>query len=466
MIQIDREVLREDGTIPEKVIEYCVKQHIAEQEERLSVLEAYYKGEHKIKDRTLSNSLLPNNKLVINHAEYISDMAVAYVFGNPVNYSGKDADNINDRFTEIDEDSHNNELALDISIYGRGYELLYMNEESKVCLTTLSPLYTDLVVDNTVENKPIFAFNYYQKFTLDSNNKEGVLKVYTENSIDTYRLGTDNKVTLLESEPHYFNAVPVLEFKNNKEVTGDFEGVISLIDAYNLLQSDRVNDKEQLVDALLVISGMSFGDNEDEKVSTGKLVKELKMLEVEEGGDAKWLVKQLNETEIEVLKRSLKDDIHSISKVPNLTDENFVGNSSGVAMKYKLLGFEQLGKTKERYFKQGLRKRLALISIIEGIKAIVTDASKIDITMKRSLPQDIKELVDTAIGMEGLFSTEYRMKYVDGEIDTEEEIKKVEEEKKKSIEEAQKAFGSYSFKGGEGNDNSIDSTNKDNSDNI
>ena len=57
-----------------------------------------------------------------------------------------------------------------------------------------------------------------------------------------------------------------------------------------------------------------------------------------------------------MLKKAIKDDIHEFSKVPCLTDENFVGNASGVAMKYKLLGFEGLGKTKERYFKRGLRK--------------------------------------------------------------------------------------------------------------
>ena len=57
-------------------------------------------------------------------------------------------------------------------------------------------------------------------------------------------------------------------------------------------------------------------------------------------------------------------------------------------MKYKLLGFEQLGKTKERYFKQGLRQRLKLMSNIENIRAKNINPSDIDITMKRSLPVD------------------------------------------------------------------------------
>ena len=37
--------------------------------------------------------------------------------------------------------------------------------------------------------------------------------------------------------------------------------------------------------------------------------------------------------------------------VPKLTDQDFAGQASGVAIKYKLLGFEQLALVKERYFR-------------------------------------------------------------------------------------------------------------------
>ncbi|MFR4991463.1 MAG: phage portal protein, partial [Turicibacter sp.] len=241
---------------------------------------------------------------------------------------------------------------------------------------------------------------------------------------------------------------------------GDFEGVISLIDAYNLLQSDRVNDKEQMVDALLAVVGASLGDDQDEKVETARLLKEMKIIELDEGGDAKWLVKGLNEQQTEILKKSLKDDIHEFSKVPCLTDENFVGNASGVAMKYKLLGFEQLGKTKERYFKKGLRQRLKLMANIENIRAKNIDVKTIDITMKRSLPVDDELLARIAQETDGFISWETRVQRFDSEIDIEEERKRLKEERQKSIEERQKAYGSYDFKEeNEDDDNGLDRTN-------
>lgn len=446
----DRDLLNEDGSIPIKLLVKCISEHRTIVDARYKILEEYYDGQHRILNRSLSTDSLPNNKIVANHAEYITDMATGYVFGSPVSYSGDGSEEINEIFIEVDEDSHNNELALDLSIFGVGYELLYMNNEEVPYpeLAVVSPLNSFIVVDSTVKHKPIFGVTYFPKFDIDNTLKGHDVNVYTEDSITHYFFTslTSESADIDDPEEHYFNGIPLIEYKNNKKLKGDFEGVITLIDAYNLLQSDRINDKEQVVDALLAVIGASLGDDTDEKVETAKLLKELKIIELDQGGDAKWLVKNLNETEIEVLKKSLKDDIHEFSKVPCLTDENFVGNASGVAMKYKLLGFEQLGKTKERYFKQGLRHRLKLMSNIENIRAKNIDSSQIDITMKRSLPVDDELLAKIAQETEGFISWETRVKRFDEEIDIEEERKRLDEEKRSSLEEQQRMFGSYDFK--------------------
>lgn len=443
----DRKFLGDDGTISSKLLFSCIKEHMWEVEHRLIKLNNYYEGNHKILDRTFKNKNIPNNKIVCNHAEYIADLSVGYVFGVPISYSGEGAEALNINFTEIDEDSHNNELALDLSIFGRAYELIYMNsdEKPKIELASLSPLDTFLVVDNTVKERPMFAVHYYPNITLENTIKNYTVEVYTEAEKLVYEIPTlDGECSIakeIDIDEHYFNGIPIIEYRNNKKSRGDFEGVIALIDAYNKLQSDRVNDKEQLVDAFLVLIGQNLGDSKEEVSETVQYLLEQKILELDEGGDAKWLIKSLSEDQVEVLKKSLKDDIHEFSKVPCLTDENFVGNSSGVAMKYKLLGFEQLGRTKERYFKKGLRERLKLIENIEGIRANNIKSSDIDISMKRSLPVDDELLARIASETEGFISWETRIKNFDPEIDIEEERKRLEEEKKRNIEEQQKAFG-------------------------
>ena len=43
--------------------------------------------------------------------------------------------------------------------------------------------------------------------------------------------------------------VPIVRYKNNDERMGDYERVLTLIDAYDRLQSDRIDDKDQFIDA-------------------------------------------------------------------------------------------------------------------------------------------------------------------------------------------------------------------------
>lgn len=441
---MDRDFLNTDGSIPGKLIKRCIEIH-KKQIMRYEKLDNYYDGDHAISSRKFSDESLPNNKLICNHAEYITDMAVGYVFGVPVQYTGTGAEELNKHYTTIDEDSHNNELALDISIFGHGLELNYMSDETKPepLLACLSPLNSFLVVDNTVQHKTMFACTYNKVVDIDGNDKGFDIVIYTDKQELTYHsnvLETDDYGIATEKE-HFFQGVQVIEYQNNKKEKGDFEPVITLIDAYNKLQSDRVNDKEQLVDALLAVMGVTFGDTEEEMTATAKLLKKMKILELPEGADAKWLVKNMYETEVEVLKKAIKDDIHEFSKVPCLTDENFVGNSSGIAMKYKLFGLEQLGKTKERYFKKGLRQRLKLISNINTVKAKNTDLTQLDIVMKRSLPVDDELLAKIAQETDGFISWETRVQRFDPELDVEKERERLDKEKEEAVKRQQAVFG-------------------------
>lgn len=136
----------------------------------------------------------------------------------------------------------------------------------------------------------------------------------------------------------------------------------------------------------------------------------------------------------------------SFSKVPCLTDENFVGNSSGVAMKYKLLGLEDLGKTKERYFKRGLKRRLKMLENIFYVQAIPFKAADINIAMKRTLPVDDKTQAEIANDTEGFLSWETRVRRFDPDIDVEGERRKLAEESMEAVRQKQRAFGSYDFK--------------------
>jgi SPP1 family phage portal protein len=101
----------------------------------------------------------------------------------------------------------------------------------------------------------------------------------------------------------------------------------------------------------------------------------------------------MNEADVEVLKNAIKADIHKFSMVPDLTDEQFAGNVSGVAMRYKLLGLENLTRIKERWFREGLQDRMRLYAHFLGVKGSpALDADRVTVTFSRSLPENLLEI--------------------------------------------------------------------------
>lgn len=427
---------------PEIVAAY-IQRHSNNELDRLQKLERYYDGEHAITDREKSGTL-SNNKVVTNHAAYISNFAAAYLMGAPVVYSGKDNKDITaltDALEKADAPTQDADLALDVSVFGRGFELVYMSsgEKSEPKLARVSPLNAFVVYDDTVEQKPVFGVYYFPVFD-EKGQQTGYSGQYsTAQHITNIKLDTLYKLTGSEApEAHYFGDVPLIEYYNNSGRKGDFEPVISLIDAYNTLQSDRINDKEQFVDAILLIKGQVLGDSSEEEKEAYESIRKNKVMMLDMDGDASFLTRQFDESSLDVLRQAVVSDIHKISCVPDLTDESFSGNSSGVAIKYKLLGLEQLTKTKERYFAEGLKIRLQLISNILGIKGSAkVDISDVEITFNRSLPANALEEAQIASTLSGIVPQRTLLSNLSMVKDPDAALEELEEEKVQAVERQQ-----------------------------
>ena len=80
-----------------------------------------------------------------------------------------------------------------------------------------------------------------------------------------------------------------------------------------------------------------------------------------EGNDARYIYKEYDVNGVEAYKDRISRNIHMFTNTPDMTDENFGGNQSGEAMKYKLFGLEQRTAIKEGLFRKGLRRRYKLI---------------------------------------------------------------------------------------------------------
>lgn len=436
-ITLDKELMP-DGIPTPEILEYCIKQHQGTLA-RLNKLSDYYDGKQDISNRTFGNPNIPNHKIVANHAKYIVDIATGFLVGNPIAYSGSQVDKILDEYSRMDIISHDTELEKDLSVFGIGYELMYLapvdEGDTEIRIKSIDPRGIFVVTDDTVDKNPLFGVHYQQRFKLDGSLNYYLINVYTEDKIFTYHAKglSKGQMTLFEESEHYFGAVPVVEYRNNEERQGDFEQQISQFDAYNLLQSDRINESEQRVNSILFIKGFTLGEDNlthDSIIETN-----------EKDSDLKWLIKEIKEADNEVLRKALLDDIHKFSYIPSMTDEHFAGNVSGEAMKYKLFGLLQLLSIKTRYMSKSLRKRLELMRNILNTKGSNIDISDVKITFKPNLPINTNDLASIINQLKGILPLETLIGWLPDIDDPAEQLQKLEEEQSKSIQNQQQALG-------------------------
>lgn len=358
--------------------------------DRFKMLEDYYMGKQAITSRRKEDRL-KNNKVMVNHAKYITDTNVGYLLGNPVDYQVSEGYNIEpllDAYKKQTINDLDSEIAKDVSIFGLQYEYIYANENAEPKSCEIDNKNAIIVYDDTVEHNKLFGLIYRPIFKGETIKYWEV--IYCDDKVvRTYKSYSKSLSQIGEDKPHKFGKVPMVCYKNNPELLGDFEPVISLIDAYNLLQSDRVNDKEQLVDAILCLYGMDFDEEQAEMLKESRMLANIPI-----DGKVEYLVKTLQEGDVDVLRKNLEADIHKISMVPNMSDENFVGNSSGVAIRYKLLAFEQNIKNKERYMEKGLMERFELYTnyLVSIAKMSEVPIEEVDVVFTRNLPSNDYEV--------------------------------------------------------------------------
>jgi len=120
---------------------------------------------------------------------------------------------------------------------------------------------------------------------------------------------------------------------------------------------------------------------------------------------------------------------HKSIKVPDFSDENFAGNSSGIALSYKLLAMEFLAAQIDAYFDRGVEKRYNLIAqaINAGGRQYPLDEYELIIDNKRNLPVDEATKVQLAQQLLGIVSEETVLKMLPNTIvpDVERELERI-----------------------------------------
>lgn len=406
--------------------------------ERYLTLQDYYKGGAKILKR-VKEPHKSNNKLVLDYPSYIVDIFQGRAVGRPVTYTV--AEELRDSFKIIQEILDNNReqdentaLAKMSGINGVGYEINYVDEDGNYKFNEVLPQNIIYVYDDKINPEPWLALYVRDAISLKNlaaDDKEQAVTAYTTDRILEFE-ASKNGFVLVDEYENVLHKFPIIEWANNDEYMGDFESVLTLIDAINLLYSDNVNNLEEQVNALLVIWGMVNTNYEDFKKMKEDGVL-LAQSSAAGGGkqDAKFITRDINDTAVQNIKQNLDEAIHKFSKAPNVSDEKFSGNTSGEAQKYKLFTTDQVIELKQRKYHTALTKRMELICEYARVKkGIDLNYRDIAINFQDNMPynelenaQTVKQLLDAGV------SRQYAMSKLKGIDDVGEELERQDQEK-------------------------------------
>lgn len=404
-----------------------IARHAAECSFRYRQLQDAYETEYPIFLEPAKPKWKPDNRIAVNFAKYIVDTMNGFFIGHPIKLQVDDGDEAVKNYIELldqynDQDDNNAELSKICSIFGKGYEMYYVDEESNICITYLSPMDAFVIYDDSVLQRE----RYFVRLYVDADQ---VLHGSLSDEEKVRWFTIKGKLVWDEDEKlHGFDGVPATEYVENKERMGIFEPVLTMINAYNKAISEKANDVDYFADAYLKILGPLLDEDELKHVRDDRIINF--------DGDAEqvivdFLQKPDGDTTQEHLIDRLEKLIFLISMVANISDENF-GTSSGIAMKYKLQAMSNLEKTKERKFTSGMNRRYRLIfsNPVSGMKK---DAwVKIHPHFTPNFPANLQEEAEIARNIDGLVSQETQLGVLSIVDNTTEEIKRMDDEKKES----------------------------------
>lgn len=417
--------LSKSTEMTETLLQEFLNEHAAEVENRYKKLLAAYESDHDILHQAEKPNNKPDNRIVVNFPKYIVDTMNGFFIGNPIKVTAEDkavAEYIEYLDQYNDQDDNNAELSKIMSIYGKGYEMYFTDEEAAQCITYLTPIEAFMIFDDSILERPLYFVRRYA-----DREKIEWGSISNEYGVRYFKITGGVKWTDEDWTPHYFPGVPATEFIENAERQGVFEPVLSMVNAYNKAFSEKANDVDYFADAYLKILGVLLDEKGLNHIRDNRIINF-------EGTDIEKLIVEFmdkpdgDSTQEHLLDR-LEKLIFHISMVANISDENF-GAATGIALKYKLQAMSNLEKTKERKFTSGMNRRYRLLFGHPASKVQKDAWVQLHYTYTPNFPANLLEEVQIAAQMEGITSHETQLTVISAVEDVQGELEKIEEENK------------------------------------
>lgn len=370
-------------------------------------LENYYLGEHPgIINRTKITREEINNKIIVNFAKSFTRDIVAYFLGKPIQYVHRDADKrdalkqLVDALSAEDKNTVDYEIANNCSIMGVGYRGCFATANDKngthLRMESLHPRETFVVESPDKEIGVLYCGTFYTAFDDPyKQTSKTVFTVYTRKHKYVFESPAtpDNlltvsasfgELTLKEKTPYsYGGNLPIIQYKNNAHMTGDWESEISIMDSLDQLPSDALNDVEQFVNSILVAQGFEVTD---EIVDTLERDKILNITDVPPGVNVvvKYIAEQLDSGNIEGVRDWLEATMRVVVGVPDRKSRGGGGDTGdAVFLRDGWQDIDLVAVSKEQYFIKSDREMLnVVLEILKTFREVDKNLQPCDIDIK------------------------------------------------------------------------------------
>lgn len=202
---------------------------------------------------------------------------------------------------------------------------------------------------------------------------------------------------------------------------------MTLQDAYNNLLSSEIDDFNTFADAYLIMKGVVA--DADDLVEA----KQKRAFCVDSDCEISYLTKNISDTQIENMLTNINDQIHKMSNCPDFNDEKLMAQS-GIAMKYKLIGFNNVSSSIIANMTKALQKRIELICEIINLTGDTALWRDINIIFTTNLPENTLETAQMVNQLRGLVSDETLLSQISFIPNAQDEVKKIQAQKQANIE--------------------------------
>lgn len=350
-------------------------------------------------DQTEAESAI-NNRVNNDFFGEIIDVKVGFFAGKPANYSyskdyqaedetgGEEAVEVASKALS-DFVKRNNMFDVSMettkfaAICGYSGRLFYIDPEGMERAMVIPP-YECIILSDTEMTEPEYAVRYYPFLDL-SDRVSWKVEFYDKDKVHYFE-GQKEALEYMSEELHLYDYCPLQGVPNNRELIGDAEKVLALIDDYDSNYSDNSNDIEGFANAYMVFKNCKVDGKTMETANTTGVIG----IEVDDPNapyDVFYLTKNIDASFVNSHLDRAEDNIYRLSKTPNLNDPEFAA-SSGLALRIKMTGLETKTGTFEAKMLSADTYMFKVLASSLRKKGIQFDPLQCSVKYNRNFPVD------------------------------------------------------------------------------